>query len=694
MNMNKIKFNKLIVLLPALILTGCGKDGGTSVSFNYTSTSDVYKVKRPTTHINAYDIGKTSNVFYQDGKINYKLVYGDSTDIDNKKIIAYFRDAIYECLGQTILIEEEPVYTKDSKYIVFNNENLVNQAGVEKSDKISKANKGYSITTKDNSIFVQSKINEGYRLAAKKVLEELIGFDVLRSNHYVFDINGKEINKASTVYVPNFNNFVEVPDYSIRYISHNTHGDPDATYQMGFSEREEIKHPADTTDHNSFSYVPQNIYTDPSKYRTLPFYADLKEKNGGKDLDLAKIIYSTQLDPASWFNKTDCQLCFTVHGNKLVYDWLMNMITDQMIELIYQPENLNHRIIRFCQMDDAGWCACPSCREVRDEYGSASSTLIMFINNLSRTLQAKLEEEAIKRNEEKRDIIIQTFIYSTSFGAPTKRDSNMILDDNVGVILCPSSMSYIHSIFDEKNTRHREDIEFWSSACKNIASWLYTINYSAYLYPYNNYGTILESYRYMYDCNAVEAINEGHGAYYLSHFTNFENYIDSHALIDLKKDFVDYEEKYFRLAYGDGGEAMHQFFVEMRARLDYLTETGVFQSGTFSEEYYNKGEKIWTVGQLKHFADLIDIAYTKIEPLKYSNPSKYEKILYNIQLDAIFPHAALTIEKDEYLTEAERQKYRKLLVDECTNCDTYEYFQNASNEGNTLKNLFFDVWGY
>ncbi|MBQ8136328.1 MAG: DUF4838 domain-containing protein [Clostridia bacterium] len=171
----------------------------------------------------------------------------------------------------------------------------------------------------------------------------------------------------------------------------------------------------------------------------------------------------------------------------------------------WKRENPAYRVFSVSMNDWYNHCECPACHAVDLEEGSASGTMIRFVNDVA-------EEVA----REYPDVMIHTFAYLYCRKPPrlTRPGRNVI------VRLCPIESCRSHPLDacafetgkinvqtpttlsfsapegeNQTESTFLRDLRGWSAITENLFIWDYTVNYANYLQPLPNLGSLQANLR-------------------------------------------------------------------------------------------------------------------------------------------------------------------------------------------------------
>ena len=603
------------------------------------------------------DVGRT---FVQNGATEYKLVIGDTQNADIIKAANYISANVMNATGALMSWEEEPVWSDGAKYIVVGNEKTVGELMSAANVTITEENigtSGYQIKTVGDSVFVMAKGANGFQLGAISFLRAVLGYDMFESNLVIYEKDGKTLPDMD---------IVERPDYDYRLASNAfIQNDTASLYGMGYTGVPSNAYlaPDGRSYHNSFTYLPKATYL-----------ADNPD------------WYSEHHDGANHQQ----QLCYTAHGNSDEMAEMQQIIATKILELAAESDKTN---VTVTQEDIDCICECETCTEQIATYGSVSAIIIKFVNGIDDLVQAELQRQADESGTEKRELNILFFAYHKSLVPPSVSVEDypeIKCNENVGAIIAPSRAHYAYSFYDDINEQYLGYLEGWKNFMNKVYIWYYQTNHAAgsYQYPQNTFETLIENYRAAKANNAVLMHNQGNWEGSAnSGFARFKDYIDSKALIDTSVNYTDLYNRFFKYYYGDGGVYMKQFYDEMIAHLRYLeveypgelTGVTVFQS--------MHQAKYWPKGTIEQWMDYVEQAYKAIEPLKLTDPKRYEVYYDHICLESIFPRLVMCTLLSGNYAEDELQSMRKSFAQDCSYLHV-TYFEERGEIA-----ALFDSWG-
>ncbi|MBR2988952.1 MAG: DUF4838 domain-containing protein [Clostridia bacterium] len=668
------------------------------------STSSTGSVDPVTQHkvantLHKVNVTETSKPFIVDGKTDYKIVIaGDCSEgmtTHQNKAAIFIRKHIKEVTGATVQIispqtngYEDLTWTPDSKYIVLDHNAMFAAAGLTMpTEDIGPT--GYYIKSKGNSVFMMCNTALGYGKACLAFLREQLGFEQFAADCIVYDRADKQATLLDF-------NIIERPDFDYNLRSNQTTSE--ANYGMGFVSsgeifitvggsncqydrtyyldggvlKEDTSRPALTrTDtyaeswHNSHNYHP------------IVDYGSAHPKWFASYNDTSVSFEGVR---GETFNKYE-QTCYTAHGDSGEYKKLYEHIASTMITLFEANPSVNG--ISYSEEDNTSYCKCSSCASKISSYnGKRSGTYVELLNKADEIVQAYFQKKADETGKPKRDITILFFAYHDSTDPPLNSGGNPIITcrENVGPYIAPIRAAYDESFYNTVNKQYADGIKGWGKCSTRLYMWLYETDYHAYLFPLNSWDTMLETYRFCKNNNAMMMFPEGQfnqGA--VTHFSRIKEYFNSKAHFDLNINFEEMLDRYFEVYFREAAPAMRRFFDELQATMRYLERKYPALNGTI---YVNlEDAKYWPYGKLMGWMDLIDQAYAAIAHYEATDAKTYKMLSDHIKLESIFPRFALIQLYLSNFSNDEQYEMRKSFVEDCTGFGIAKYKETVNIDG-------------
>lgn len=671
MKMKKIVTVFLAVLF-AFSMVSCtnennnsGGNGGDKKPTPPTATGTVSDVSQHyyTGGLHKFNMSQADFAFAENNATEYKIVLSENSTGSDGSGASYIARFTKEAMGATIetVSESEVTYTADAKLIVFNCPALFSAAGLTMPEENIGEN-GYYIKSAGNSVFVMTKdqvLGYGARNAGLEILRQLIGLEFFTGDSYSYNCK-----PGDKIMMLNFD-IVEAPDIMWNHYTNN----PSAATQMGLRgtiNTDLFMNPAGGGHawHNTLQWLPINEATkEQSEY---------------------------------WYNATKKELCYTAHGNQEMLDEMVSRCIKKAIRSVEATRN--KKILTFTLMDGGHRCDCKACMDSANAYGGTeSAAYIKFVNRVADGLDEYLSAQAEENGTEKREVILLFFAYNNMTNPPVKEvngelvpyDDSVRCRDNVGVYYAPIGVQFNESLYVDVNSAFNRAIQGWNVLSDHIFVWYYNTNFFEYLYPFNTFSALPETYR-AFAANDVEFIfNQGQfnqGQEGCTGFGIFREYLHHQLRWDVNQNYADLTNRFFKGYFKEAEEPMRRYFDELIAHFEYLEDT--YPTQVHGSIYHHPTDiQFWPLALINQWLRYIDDAYKAIEPIKLSDPVRYNTIRNNIVKESIFlRYAKLTIHEGSFSADelaAERISFKN-------DCNALNI--TRTYEGGLISSLF-EAWG-
>ena len=624
-------------------------------------------------------ISQSSNVLVNASGVSEYTVISSNTSREAQTAAGFIANNINSAVGNdsvksVIFDKEQHVWSADKKYILVGVTELFQDAGLKMPD-VDLSGDGFYIKTVGKSIFLETPERGGFQVGAIAMLEEILGYDMITHNGFAIY---EKVSPNTDIYLPNME-IVEKPDFQYRVAPSSTINDA-AKYGMGFTMDRIFIEKDMRPYHNSFNYLPPNVY-----YNDHPdWYGPGVDASYTKDSLLQG------------------QLCYTAHGRTYdengkpngEYGEMINTVVEQMIVEIQKPENANNNNIAFTEQDSYDWCGCTACKAEQERYGDCTSAnCILFCNDLADVLNATLKEQGIDR-----EMTVYFFSYHATVAAPAVKnadgtyspiDEDIKCNENVGVIYAPIQANFYYDVDSDINSFYAEQMYKWNALCDNVSVWIYQARFENYFYPYCSWSTIANNARFCFKNGANYFFNQDQfGLNNSVSFSGLKVYLTAKSAFNSNFNQLEYTKKYFKYAFGDASEVMYQLFREVQIHYAELhRQNPSLVDGTLKEKIANN--VYWSKSLLEHWLTLIDSAYEQIAHYQASNPALYQQYHDMINLESLayrFMLCSLYRERD--FDEGELTALRLAFK---ADCEYLKIDRTLESEAN-LEN-YYRQWG-
>jgi len=620
-----------LILSSAIMLQGCGCVSGSGEN-HYRGT-----------HIS--EARETSDKIISDGRTEYKLLIPE--DASEKIMIAEqeFSTFFKEASGIELAVVNDENYAANGKYISIGNTALLKSENIIPSADLG--DDGFEIKTQGKSIFLYGHKDSGVLYATYELLNLLFGFETYYYDTYYIDTQVREL--ALCQY-----NIKEIPDFKTR-----------------------------ATGYDVLTENPTLI----RRWRQVEMW-DLFEKVGEKVHNGVKLLYNTKkvniFEHSGWFYKNNIdlgdmkwksnQLCYSAHGDEAEQKLMWQVVAEEMIDVIKASDKPKEETIRmhFDLSDNELACSCDGCIRAVSKYGSLAGLSVLACNGISDIIEQWMNSEEGK--EYKRDFEIYFLAYYGLAAAPVKYDD--VKKENVATISCkenvipiyaPARMDFMQSVNSDVNKEYKEEMEKWQKVSDHSFLWSYATNFFDYFVMFDNFGEMQEWYRFAYDSGfkAIREESQDNGQFGGgTGFINFKSYLHAKLQWNVDSDVEKLTDSYFDNYFGPASAIMRELFDETRvyiAGLKELPEDNFGGVNSMWDGYVPSNSIYWEKPSLTCWYEKANDALKAIEPVKTTNPIKYETLYNHIIMERMSYLYLLVVSCEEDLNTAELENYRKLL---------------------------------
>ena len=612
-----MKRKNLLPLLALLLPVIAGCSGGNNEQ--YPSPKGITAQDIASHHIEGtlhqVEVKESSLKFIENGVTDYKLIYPKNS-AKAAKTALFVADHIQRATKAYLEIKEYDgeSYSSNDKIICLGVDEILEAENISFPD-VELGESAYKIVSKGNSVFIKCKSNYSFVYAAQSFLKHTIGYQRYSKDIVVYSKDGATLPTM---------NILEESDFSFRIASN--YMDMDTTFEMGFLLPYEAIYMKGFVNnyHSSCLYLPADIYYEdhPLWYRS-PTNTNHEQQG---------------------YN----QICYTAHGDENEYNAMVNELFERIKICLDTDKEVS--TFSFTIMDNHELCRCPACVEAINKYGAESGAVVVFMNKVDDLVQNYLQDIADSANTPKRVVNLSFFAYNNTEAPCVHKDSSgklvanteeVICNPNVIPFLAPISADYVDSFYHEENRMLQESFEGWQVLSKNIHLWIYETNFSYYMYPFNSYSTMIETYRYCVDKGVDLIYNEGqHNQPAITAFGRFKDYLDSVAQFDVNSDYATIVDDFFKNYFREADEPMRKMFYEIQEHMGYLRQK--YPSDVGGGIYQIIGQnRFWPKKLLDSWVELCNEALENIEVHKNSDSSLYTILRKNIILESLFPRYAL-----------------------------------------------------
>mgnify|MGYP001859723916 CR=1 FL=1 len=574
-------------------------------------------------------IQETGRNFVENSATDYKIIPPEKSDGNSVVAISELRMFVKEATGAMLETEEDDVeYSDSAKYISLGDNGYSQTAGIVYDREVLKST-GARVLTKGNSIFIGGAGSKGMLNAVYEFLKYTFGFEVYTEEIY-------DLEKKNTVPLYDYD-ITEVPDFEYRPVNYGSLSNAQYTSRMRFDGVGDIFMPVGGSYwHNTLKYLPKETY---------------------------------QAAHPSWYSTSGDQLCFTARGNEEEFAAMQDTFFEQLKSVVknYSAENIS-----ITAEDNANWCSCDACLAAKNKYGANSAVLIKFCNEMSERL-----DDWIKTNDEgvphDRVVNIVFFAYNATTEAPVTQDSqgnyvpvsdDVVCRDNVYVFYAPIMAMFNESFLSVNNRFYYETLKKWQALSRKTYLWVYQTNFSAYLYPYNNFNVIQENYKIYKSFNVQYLFDQGqHDNLKATAFSEFKYWLTYKLAWNVNLDLSELTDLYFKKVYGPASDTMRSYYEDLKTHMMYLEN----EKGVNGNIYYAIGEPdFFPKFTIDRFLSKLETALEQIRPLSETDPELYSAYDKNIKVESMFPRTAMLSFYSGYYSDGEKAEMKESFTNDAS----------------------------
>ena len=192
--------------------------------------------------------------------------------------------------------------------------------------------------------------------------------------------------------------------------------------------------------------------------------------------------------------------------------------------------------------------------------------------------------------------------------------------------------------------------------------WLYQTNFRNYLYPYDSYKAVKDTYLFFRERDAAFIYNEGQfNQARGTAFNDLKLYLDSKLLWNVDLDYDKLFNHYFDVMYGSAKDLMFTYFNEIIDKL-YDIEKDHKDAGKI---YFTIADKsLWEKSLLEKWLGYVKEGLKLIKPIWQTDRKAYYRMKKSIWQESVFPrYALITLYGEEYSEDELKQMKACLYKD-------------------------------
>lgn len=599
-------------------------------------------------------IKKTDVKIVENGKTDYKIVVplNATAHINTaaNELVAFVKEAT----GAELEVETDgESFSEEVKAISLGKTTFFESSGLKLTEKLGET--GYVMKRMGNALLINAKDDNGVISAVYDMLGYSLGLEFYSYDEYTLD-------KTGDMYLYDFD-MEFVPSTDMRDIMMRS---------LTTQYRQRMR-----------------LYTGSGLGHWITFAHTVtgasSAKSAGNDLYgfLPYSVYGKEHE--DWYDASHTQVCYSNAEMRA-----------EMVEQIKKriENNPDGKYLMIGHEDNFDMCECDKCKAERALYGGYSGQELNFTNLVAAEVDAWLAD-----NYPDREIFYVFFAYQTSQEPPVKKKTegdkevaikdengkyvpyydNLKIRKNVMVMYCPIDSDFSKGFSETENGTQYAQLKGWSDLFSgqglhdNIIVWGYSLAVYNYFIPLYNFGTYSEHYRFYEECGVHYIDDQAYSSSGVPCFEAMQIYIQSKLMYDtslnynaLAYDFIDHY-------YGEAAGTFKEYFDFFRAYYEYLAETKQITGSIWQEM---GKEEYWPTEVVEKLFDYLDKCLKDIEPLKETNPDRWQLLNDRIRRERLTPiYLAFTL----HMNELSKEKQAEYLADMKYYTKKYEILESKES---------------
>ncbi len=577
------------------------------------SRADLEKLLVVNDTVHNYSIKQTERLLVQNGTSDYKILVpkGQKTE---KFIAIATRDLqkfFFESTGVALEVIEDGEADENGKYLSIGKTDLALSLGLDISrEALTKA--GFIIKTAGDSVVMVGATEEASMYATYAFLQKALRFEQYYTDFYTLDkgVKNLPLYDFDVTDIPDFEYRIQSAGF-IRWHDENVR-------RMRWTDQTTAFIPADEDKmvwHNTFNYLPPDKYKD-----THP----------------------------KWFAEPSItQLCYTAHGDEKEYSLMVETVANRIEELFSMKKYEKFEWITVSIQDNQDGCQCPSCQAAVKKYGAVSGTIVKFLNDVAKRVEAWMQTEEGKPHYRK-NFKIFFFAYHATNAAPVRFDAalnryvptsdEVICNEHVVPYFAETNGDYMQNLHDNgtANTVVGKNMLGWAALSKEIYFWSYSTNFKYFLIPYNSFDTVQDSLKFAKNNKTVFVMIQDQWMQENAQtgFGIFKNWLHSKLLWDVNADYEALKTQFFDNYFADASPIMREYFDAWQAWARHQTKDLGHQG--YRSVYLELADRhLWVKETVLDWYAIVNRAVELINSKKPSDPEYYAEIEKHVRIERI-----------------------------------------------------------
>lgn len=460
---------------------------------------------------------KTNRPFIENGKSAYVIVVPEEMPDTGEYALSELQYFLELATGVEVeSITDNYTLSENTKFISLGKTKQFEKTGRSLDYDVYKAS-GFNIKSENGNVFIYSThTNNNYNgvlCGVYEFLKHIIDLEIYTEDDFSYV-------ETDTLYMPDFD-VEEIPDFDQREIGEIR-----------------LKH------YMNRLRLLKNSWTNPYGMGGHSQLIILQQSEEWKN-------------HSDWVSSDQTVLCWSAWKTGMDVEYVKNMVGLLL-------KNPNQNVFNLSPPDFSSPCACDRCNDLKKEYGTNNSGLMIIF--LNKVIEATIEEMA--KIDPDRYIIFGTYAYEgtkvppATYNAATgkyeEHCKDVIPHDRLWVQFAPIEANICYPIDSDVNRDSYNNYLGWSAICKDMYN---------FMYPYCSYSQTFTAPQYSVFPTNVRMFAQGPTTKYYnerisssSAFWDLFYYAESKMMWNVNYSFEKLAEKYIANVYGPAAPAIQDYY--------------------------------------------------------------------------------------------------------------------------------------
>lgn len=571
------------------------------ISCGHTDNGLPIETTKPNNKVNKIIIEETNMEMFNNKTTDYKIIIPLEPSASDIKAVDELKYFFKQATDIDLLVETETddSFNQDDKHISIGKTNKLKNSGIQLDSK-KLGRDGYIIKTIGNTVFLAGATGNGTVFSVYRFLSAMFNYRYFAKD----EIRLENKTKGNLI---NFD-IIECPSIESRNL------DAYALY-------------------HDYEYLTRMRLT-PAMGRKTDYFVQGWSTLNDQSMATQILPYDKYKDREGWFSGD----IYTGQMNvtKAYYDdEMFNEFTNNLINNFIAVEKDCKYFMLGINDNKRGWRNEPHIEDY-DKY-KASGVMIRFMNKVSDRVQ-----EWIDQHEPGREVYLVMFAYLYTLDPPVVYDEatnsyqpideSVVCKDNIMVRIAPIESKNMYPHMDSKvNPTAAYAFAGWSAVAKNLAVWDYGTNFSSYIAPYPDWGTIQQNLKMYRDKGVRDILTQLPAHTQGTSLHDYKIFMRSELMWNVDADYKSLHNEFFENYYREAAPVMQKYF-------DYLVMTYASKANLYQGSlYYNLySSSFWSYDNTLQLERYIDEAKEAILPIKEKDPDTYNKVYARLTQESLF----------------------------------------------------------